>query len=137
MKVNPVGIIHTPFVDLDSIPKKVHDYEVEFGVVEVYHDYCKGLWGLEDTSFIILLVHLNSARYKPPSIDITIDNQDDGFFATQSVKRPNQIGITIVELIRIEGCNLVVRGVNLLDGTPVLDIRPYPFNTHKPPIGMV
>lgn len=123
--MQPIGTIHSPYSDTKQIPKGPgarHDAE---GVIELLPEYEAGLVDIDGFShlFVLWLFH-RSTDYDlvatPP-----IDNRPHGVFATRSPRRPNPIGLTVVKLLRREGKSLHVRGVDMLDGTPVLDIKPY------------
>lgn len=123
--VTPIATMSTPFSETAQIPKGPdarHDAE---GVIEVRPELEAGLQDIEGFShlYVIWLFHRVSDYDLiawPPS-----DDRPHGVFATRSPRRPNPIGLTVVELIRREGTRLHVRGVDMLDGTPVLDIKPY------------
>lgn len=121
----PIGTIHSPFTDTGQIPKgpgAEHDAE---GVLELRADLEPGLMDIEGFSHLFVLwVFDRSVGYDltahPP-----IDDRPHGVFATRSPRRPNPIGLTVVRLLRREGPRLFVRGVDMLDGTPIVDIKPY------------
>lgn len=121
----PIGYVRTPFVETREIPKGLgarHDAE---GAVEVLAEFEAGLTDIEGFSHLFVLWEFHqSPGYEllgtPPS-----DNRPHGVFATRSPRRPNPIGLTVVELLRRDGNRLHVRGVDMLDGTPILDIKPY------------
>lgn len=121
----PIGHVRSPYVDTKGIPKgpgAKHDVE---GVLEIEQEFELGLTDIEGFShlFVLWLFH-QSAGFElmgtPPS-----DNRPHGVFATRSPRRPNPIGLTVVELLGRDGRLLRVRGVDMLDGTPILDIKPY------------
>ena len=120
-----IGFVQSPYRDTASIPKGLgarHDAE---GVLEVLPEYEIGLTDIEGFSHLFVIwafdrVHGFDLMGAPPT-----DSRPHGVFATRSPRRPNPIGLTVVELLRREGCSLHVRGVDMLDGTPVLDIKPY------------
>jgi tRNA-Thr(GGU) m(6)t(6)A37 methyltransferase TsaA len=121
----PIATMRTPYVETAEIPKGLdarHDVD---GVLELRPELEAGLQDIEGFShlFIIWLFHRTEGFdliARPPS-----DTRPHGVFATRSPRRPNPIGLTVVELLRREGPRLYVRGVDMLDGTPVLDIKPY------------
>jgi tRNA (adenine37-N6)-methyltransferase len=121
----PIGFIHSPYTNTQEIPKGLgakHDTE---GTLEILPQFEAGLTDIEGFSHLIVVwVFDRSDRFEllgtPPS-----DNRPHGVFATRSPRRPNPIGLTTVELIKREGTNLHVRGVDMLDRTPILDIKPY------------
>lgn len=120
-----IGFIHSPYTDTSSIPKGLgarHDAE---GVLEILSEFETGLTDIEGFSHLYVLwlfdrVHGFELIGTPPS-----DNRPHGVFATRSPRRPNPIGLTVVELLHRDDRKLFVRGVDMLDGTPILDIKPY------------
>jgi tRNA-Thr(GGU) m(6)t(6)A37 methyltransferase TsaA len=132
VRYRPIGVVHSPFLPDDHVPpRRVDSHGVE-GTVEVLSEYAEGLRDLEGFSHIFLLCHLHlSAGYaltvKPPSDTVT-----HGVFATRSPRRPNPISLTLVRLRRIENNVLYVTDIDLVDGTPVLDIKPYTRAVENP-----
>lgn len=121
----PVGVIHTPFRVKEGIPIQGGLAPETRGRVEVFREYEAGLNGLEGFSHIILLYafHMSdgfSLKQKP-----FLDDVEHGVFAIRSPRRPNPVGMTIVGLEDVDGNMLHVSGVDMLDGTPLLDIKPY------------
>ena len=128
-----IGTVHTPYHDLESIPHCALDRLGEVAVVEVHHEFADGLQDLEGFSHVMLIVHLHKAREERLIVVPRFDSERRGVYATRSPLRPNHLGVSIVELIKVEGRNLLVRGIDLLDGTPVLDIKPYiPYDVRAP-----
>jgi tRNA (adenine37-N6)-methyltransferase len=125
VRYRPIGVVHSPFTPEDHTPpKRIESTGVE-GTVEVLPDYVEGLRDLDGFSHVFLLSHLHlSTDYaltvKPPSDTVT-----HGVFATRSPRRPNPISLTLVRLQKIDGNVLHVIDIDLVDGTPVLDIKPY------------
>ena len=123
--VRPIGFVHSPYSNTKEVPKGLgakHDAE---GVLEIQEEFEVGLTDIEGFSHLIVVwVFDRSESYEllgiPPS-----DQRPHGVFATRSPRRPNPIGLTTVELVRRDGRRLHVRGVDMLDGTPILDIKPY------------
>jgi tRNA-Thr(GGU) m(6)t(6)A37 methyltransferase TsaA len=121
----PIGYVRSSYKDTHEIPKGLgakHDAE---GVLEVLPEFGLGLTDIEGFSHLIVIwVFDHSQGFEllgtPPS-----DNRAHGVFATRSPRRPNPVGLTIVELLSRNGTRLHVRGVDMLDGTPILDIKPY------------
>ena len=121
----PIATMRTPYTETAQIPKGLdarHDID---GVLELRPEFEAGLQDIEGFShlFILWLFHRTEGFDLiacPPS-----DGRPHGVFATRSPRRPNPIGLTVVELLRRDGPRLHVRGVDMLDGTPVLDIKPY------------
>ncbi len=123
--MRPIGHVHTPFSETKQIPKGLGATHQEEGRLELLPDFVEGLTDIEGFShlFVIWAFH-RAVGYelvgRPPT-----DDRPHGVFATRSPRRPNPLGLTVVELLRREGPRLHVRGVDMLDGTPVLDIKPY------------
>jgi tRNA-Thr(GGU) m(6)t(6)A37 methyltransferase TsaA len=123
--LRPIGFIESPYKDSKEIPKGLgvkHDAE---GVLKLLPEFEAGLADIEGFSHLyIIWVFDRTSGFDltacPPS-----DNRSHGVFATRSPRRPNPIGLTVVQLLRREGAELHVRGVDMLDGTPILDIKPY------------
>jgi len=122
---HPIGFVSSSYRDTASIPKGLgakHDAE---GVLRILPELEPGLTDIEGFSHLIVLWEFDRSEGfqllgTPPS-----DDRPHGVFATRSPRRPNPIGLTVVELLRREGPELHVRGVDMLDGTPILDIKPY------------
>ncbi len=120
-----IGHIRSPFQETAQIPKGLGARHVAEGVVELLPEFAAGLQDIEDYSHLIVIwVFHRSDGFDlistPPS-----DTSPHGVFSSRSPRRPNPIGLTVVELLHREGSALQVRGVDMLDGTPVLDIKPY------------
>jgi len=126
----PIGLIRSPFTRRDQTPIQPYRSRAE-GRVELLPDYEGGLDGLEGFSHIILLYFFDHAE---PGYDLIVtpylDSEPHGLFATRYPRRPNSIGLSVVRLVRREGHVLHVDGIDVLDGTPLLDIKPYvpPFD---------
>src|ERR1700681_4295232 len=124
----PIGHVKSPYKNTHEIPKGFgakHDAE---GILEILPQYAAGLADIEGFSHLFVLwVFDRSEGFElvgtPP-----IDDRPHGVFATRSPRRPNPIGLTVIELIRREGPALRVRGIDMLEGTPILDIKPYLSN---------
>jgi tRNA-Thr(GGU) m(6)t(6)A37 methyltransferase TsaA len=122
--MRPIGIIHTPFSDRDNMPIQA-SRSLAIGKVEVYPEYVDGLQDLGGFSHIILLYVWHASEGYDLLVKPFLDDQLHGVFATRFPRRPNQIGISIVHLQSLQNNTLVVEGVDMLDGTPLLDIKPY------------
>jgi tRNA (adenine37-N6)-methyltransferase len=121
----PIGFVESPYRNAKDVPKGLgakHDVE---GVLAILPAFEPGLTDIDGFSHLFVMWVFNRSEgfellATPPS-----DNRPHGVFATRSPKRPNPIGLTVVELLRRDGPFLYVRGVDMLDGTPILDIKPY------------
>jgi tRNA-Thr(GGU) m(6)t(6)A37 methyltransferase TsaA len=121
----PIGFVSSPYKQTSEIPKGLGAQHEAEGALEVLPEFELGLTDIEGFSHLIVIWEFDRSEGfqllgTPPS-----DNRTHGVFATRSPRRPNPIGLTVVELLRREGRVLHVRGVDMLDGTPVLDIKPY------------
>ena len=123
--LEPIGIVRSPFTETSQIPKGPGAQHPEEGVLEIRPDLEAGLTDIEGFSHLFVLWVFDRADgydlfAHPPTSD-----RPHGVFATRSPRRPNPIGLTVVELLGRDGPRLRVRGVDMLDGSPILDIKPY------------
>jgi tRNA-Thr(GGU) m(6)t(6)A37 methyltransferase TsaA len=123
--MQPIGYIRSPYNDTREIPKGLGATHEAERTIEVLPEFEPGLADIEGFSHLYIIWVFDrsegaSLTASPPS-----DNRPHGVFATRSPQRPNPIGLTVVELLGREGTSLRVRGIDMLDGTPVLDIKPY------------
>ncbi|HXM23132.1 MAG TPA: tRNA (N6-threonylcarbamoyladenosine(37)-N6)-methyltransferase TrmO [Terriglobales bacterium] len=126
----PIGFVSSPYKNASEIPKGLGAKHEADGVLRILPEFETGLTDIEGFSHLFVIwefdrspefgIHGFELLGTPPS-----DNRPHGVFATRSPRRPNPIGLTTVELRRREGIELHVRGVDMLDGTPILDIKPY------------
>ena len=121
----PIGIIQTPFEDIAGMPIQPSAADGVRGQVEVYPEYAQALQDLDGFSHIILLYHLHRSQGYNLKVVPFLDTQERGLFATRAPKRPNPIGLSVVRLLAVEPPNLKVENVDMLNGTPLLDIKPY------------
>lgn len=121
----PIGIIHTPFKSLEGMPIQPIGAKNVKGKILLKDEYQEGLKDLDGFSHIILIYHLHLSKGYKLHVKPFLDNKERGIFATRAPKRPNQIGISVVCLDSIEGSNLFISNVDIVDGTPLLDIKPY------------
>jgi tRNA-Thr(GGU) m(6)t(6)A37 methyltransferase TsaA len=121
----PIGIIHSPFTELEGMPIQPAGADGVKGTVEVFKDFHPGLKDLDGFSHIILLYHFHRSRGFNLHVVPFMDSEPRGLFATRAPKRPNPIGLSIVRLDKIEDNVLHIQNVDILDGTPLIDIKPY------------
>jgi len=121
----PIGVIHTPFKEPRGTPIQPSAATEVEGTVEVFREYAEGLRDIEGFSHLILIYHFHLAGKPSLQVKPYMDDRQHGVFATRAPARPNPIGLSIVRLLGVEGTNLRVRGVDIVDGTPLLDIKPY------------
>lgn len=124
----PIGFVVSPFKETAAIPKGLGAQHPDEGVLRISPEFEAGLADIEGYSHLIVLWVFDRADgfnlvVTPPS-----DNRPHGLFSTRAPRRPNPIALTVVELLRRDGGSLHVRGVDMLDGTPILDIKPYLSN---------
>jgi len=125
IEFQPIGVIHTPFTEPKGMPIQPAGAAGVKVTVEVFEEYRAGLKDLDGFSHIILLYHFHRSQGFKLHVVPFMDSQPRGLFATRAPKRPNPIGLSVVELNKIEDGVLHVRNVDILDGTPLLDIKPY------------
>jgi tRNA (adenine37-N6)-methyltransferase len=124
-KIKPIGVIKTPYRDKFQAPRQTSYSKGADGTIEVYEEYSRGLEGIEHFRYIIVVFYFHKTDgFKltawPPGSD-----EPRGVFASRSPNRPNHIGISVLKLIYRNGNILTVKDVDMLDGTPVIDIKPY------------
>lgn len=123
--ITPIGTIHTPFDDLAGMPIQPSGAAQVQGTIVMDKEYEQGLSDLEGFSHIILLYHFHKSKGYNLMVKPFMDDQKRGLFSTRAPKRPNPIGLSIVRLIKIEGRRLTIEGIDVLNGTPLIDIKPY------------
>lgn len=123
--LKPIGIIHSPFTKTEGMPIQPAGAAGTRGTIEVFEEYQAGLKDLDGFSHIILLYHFHHSRGFELQVVPFLDAHSRGVFATRAPKRPNPIGISVVRLDTIENGVLSIQNVDILDGTPLLDIKPY------------
>lgn len=134
LELKPVGIIHSPYKNTGEVPKQWYKRE-EISQIEVFEEFEEGLQDIEGFSHIVVIYWFHkSQRYellvKPPGEDSL-----HGLFSTRSPRRPCPLALTVVELVARERNVLKVKGLDAIDGTPLLDIKPYiPLKHGKRPI---
>ncbi len=129
----PIGIIHSPFKEPRGTPIQPAGAQDIEGTVEIASEYAEGLKDIEGFSHIILIYHFHLAEGYLLKIKPYMDDKSRGVFATRAPSRPNPIGISIVRLVKLDENILYIRDVDIVDGTPLLDIKPYvpQFDTRK------
>jgi tRNA-Thr(GGU) m(6)t(6)A37 methyltransferase TsaA len=125
IRYKPIGVIHSPFKDPKGTPIQPAGAEGVNGKVEVFPEYAEGLKDIEGFSHIILLYHFHLSKGASLIAKPYMDNEARGVFAMRGPSRPNPIGISIVRLVGVEGNILHIQDVDIVDGTPLLDIKPY------------
>ena len=124
MEIKQIGIIHTPFKTRAETPIQPFRSKA-IGQVEVFKEYEEGLTDIEGFSHIILLYNFHKSEGYSLMVKPFLDDKLKGLFDTRAPKRPNQIGLSVVRLLIREENVLFVEGIDVLDGTPLIDIKPY------------
>ena len=125
IEYRPIGVIRSPFKDVRGVPIQPKAAREIEGVVEVFSQYVDGLKDLDGFSHIILIYHFHLVEGYSLLVKPYMDQVERGVFATRAPARPNPIGISVVRLVKIDGNRIHVRGLDVVDGTPLLDIKPY------------
>jgi len=123
--LRPIGFIRSPFSDPAGMPIQPLGARGVRGAVEVLPEFFNGLADLEGFSRVILIYHFDRSEGFALRVVPFLDNCERGVFATRAPRRPNPIGLSVVRLLGVDGCRLSIEDVDILDGTPVLDIKPY------------
>ena len=125
IEYHPIGIIHSPFTELSGMPIQPAGAAGVKGTVEVFPKYNDGIKDLEGFSHIIMLYHFHGSKGFKLHVVPFMDSTPRGVFAIRAPKRPNPIGLSVIKLQKIQDNILYVENVDILDGTPLLDIKPY------------
>lgn len=122
---NPIGIIHSPFNRLEEMPIQPTSDTSAPGTIEIFPEYTDALKDLEGFSHIYLLYHFHMVRQVNLIVSPFLDSDPRGIFATRAPRRPNPIGLSLVELVHIKNNLIYVEKLDVLNETPLLDIKPY------------
>jgi tRNA-Thr(GGU) m(6)t(6)A37 methyltransferase TsaA len=122
--LHAIGVIHSPFTEKDKTPIQPTRSQA-IGTIEVSPEFVDGLDGLDGFSHLILLYIFDRSDGYSLRVQPFLDDRFHGVFATRYPYRPNPLGLSIVRLLKREGHRLEIEGVDVLDGTPLLDIKPY------------
>ena len=125
VRYKSIGIIHSSFKHPKGMPIQPTGAKGVAGTVEILPEYRAGLKDIEGFSHIILIYHFHLSEGYSLEVRPYMDENTHGVFATRIPGRPNPIGISVVRLVKVEGCTLRIQDVDVLDGTPLLDIKPY------------
>jgi tRNA-Thr(GGU) m(6)t(6)A37 methyltransferase TsaA len=125
IEYHPIGVIRSPFQQIEGMPIQPVGASSIKGRVELFPEYEAGLKDLDGFSHIILLYHFHRVQESKLIVTPFMDTEPRGLFSTRAPKRPNPIGLSVVRLLQVAGMVLHVENVDILDGTPLLDIKPY------------
>jgi tRNA-Thr(GGU) m(6)t(6)A37 methyltransferase TsaA len=121
----PIGSIHSPYTEREGMPIQPRGSQAVAGTVELFPEFAEGLKDLDGFSHVILLYHFHRSEGYSLTVTPFMDTEKRGLFSTRAPKRPNPIGLSIVRLVAVQNTTLHILGVDVLDGTPLLDIKPY------------
>jgi tRNA-Thr(GGU) m(6)t(6)A37 methyltransferase TsaA len=121
----PIGIIRSPYKETEGTPIQTTGAKGVGGTAEIVPECVEGLRDLDGFSHIILIYHFHLSKGYSLTVKPFLDDTPRGVFATRAPKRPNAIGISVVRLVKIEGTTLYIEDVDIVDSTPLLDIKPY------------
>ena len=128
-----IATIHSPFCDLVNMPVQPKGAKEEYATIEFEEEYEEGLKDLDGFSHVYLIYHFH--KVKEPKLSVVPFNDKTntprGVFSTRTPMHPNSMGLSVVELVKVEGNIVTIKGVDILDGTPLLDIKPYIENFDK------
>ncbi|KNF08964.1 putative methyltransferase [Gottschalkia purinilytica] len=122
--LNSIGIIHTDFCNLENMPIQPIGEKASQGRIEIFEEFVEGIKDLEEFSHLILIYNFHEAKKTKLTVKPFLDDVERGVFATRSPLRPNHIGISVVEIEKIEDNNIFIKNIDVLDNTPLLDIKP-------------
>jgi len=125
MNYRPIGVIHSPFDKPKGVPIQPEAAKGVEGTVEVFAEYAEGLLHVDGFSHLMLVYHFHLSKSASLHVTPFLDKHVHGIFATRAPSRPNPIGISVVQLVNVLGNVLRVLDVDIVDGTPLLDIKPY------------
>jgi len=122
---DPVGVIHTPFNDIKGMPIQPTGAAGICGTIDIFEPFVPGLKDLDGFSHVILLYHLHKVESFSLIVTPFLDSKEHGVFATRAPKRPNAIGFSVVKLNGVDGGTLQIENVDMLNESPLIDIKPY------------
>ena len=121
----PIGVVHSPFKETRGTPIQATAAKDVSGIVELFPEYAEGLKDIEGFSHIFLIYSFHLSGQSPLIITPYLEDEEHGVFATRAPSRPNSIGISVVRLTKVTENILHVKDLDIVDGTPLLDIKPY------------
>jgi tRNA (adenine37-N6)-methyltransferase len=124
LELKPIGIIHSPYKNTRDVPRHGHESE-DISQVELFQEFEEGLQDIEEFSHIVVIFWFHKYQGYQLVVKTPWDDSPHGLFTTRSPQRPSPLGLTVVELVAREKNMLTVKGLDAVDGTPLLDIKPY------------
>ncbi|MCW3787447.1 tRNA (N6-threonylcarbamoyladenosine(37)-N6)-methyltransferase TrmO [Plebeiibacterium sediminum] len=125
IQFHPIGYIYTPHKSLENMPIQPAGAKAVKGTIEILPEYADGLQDIEGFSHITLFYHLHKVKEYKLKVTPFMDTKEHGIFACKSPTRPNAMGMSTVKLLAVDGNVLHIEEVDMLDGTPLIDIKPY------------
>ena len=125
IEIKPVGIIHSPFKTVENMPIQPSAAKDVSGTIEIFPEFTEGLADLDGFSHIYIIFHLHRVRGHKLRVIPFLDTVERGIFSTRSPARPNPVGLSVAEIISVKKNIIEIRGVDMLDGSPVIDIKPF------------
>lgn len=120
-----IGVIHSRFDNLENMPIQPTGEKADMGKIEVFPQFVEGLRDLDGFSHIIVIYFFHRTEQVKLTVKPFLDVKTHGVFATRTPVRPNHIGMSVVEIDKIEDNNVFINNIDILDGTPLLDIKPF------------
>ncbi|MTK11201.1 MAG: tRNA (N6-threonylcarbamoyladenosine(37)-N6)-methyltransferase TrmO [Clostridiaceae bacterium] len=125
ISLEPIGVIRSEFYDVKNMPIQPTGENASKGKIEIFSQYIEGLRDLDGFSHLIVIYHFHKANQVKLTVKPFLDENTHGVFATRTPVRPNHIGMSIVEISKIIENEIFLRNIDMLDGTPILDIKPF------------
>lgn len=125
IRYTPIGVIHSPFAEPAGVPIQGAVENKVDAVAEVFSEFAEGLTDLDGFSHAILIYHFHKSKKYKLKVVPYLDKVKRGVFATRAPSRPNSIGLTVVQILKIEKNKIYFRNADMIEGTPLLDIKPY------------
>ncbi len=125
IQYKPIGVLHSPHKNIADMPIQPSGATGITGTIILDEQYVEGLKDLAGFSHIYVLYHFHQAKAAQLTVTPFMDKESHGIFATRAPRRPNAIGLSVLKLTDIVGRQLLIENVDILDGTPILDIKPY------------
>ena len=122
---DPIGIVHSPFNKLEEMPIQPSGSRETRGKLEIYPPYGQALQDLDGFSHLIAIYYFHKSKGWKPIVTPFLDKHEHGLFSTRAPKRPNPIGLSVLKILEIKSNKIFVQHIDILDGTPLLDIKPY------------
>ncbi len=123
--INPIGVIRTPHKDVNNMPIQPLAADGDIGYIELLPEYVEGLQDVDGFSHITLFYHLHKVEGYKLKVIPFMDTEERGIFSTRAPKRPNAIGLSTVKVIKVEGNIVHIDQADMLDGSPLIDIKPF------------